>query len=394
MRERKLIAAAMKSREAYEVIAQSPVPGALDEVLAPVWAGVQGFYERDPDATEFDPDVGTFPRQSNPKRNLELSQLAAEIYETDVSEANVRHMVLEQVRETRGMALAAAIAGHKPQEEITEALEAYGQSLETVGDDQPDTGPEWSGILQERIDRTNRMPVSPRILNSHINGGVCAGHNVTVFGRPESGKTALALTMACGFARRGKRVLYIGNEDPIQDLMVRAITNLTDCTADELAQDPDRYEREALEKGARNMVFRATAPGTVREIEALIKQHKPDVLFIDQLRNLQSGKSDNFTQLLDKNAQAVRALGKRFGLVTVSVTQAGDSASGRPILDMGDVDSSNTGIPGAADLMIGVGVTDALDRAGQRVLSLCKNKLGALRSSVTVQLDPFRSKMK
>jgi hypothetical protein len=25
---------------------------------------------------------------------------------------------------------------------------------------------------------------------------------------------------------------------------------------------------------------------------------------------------------------------------------------------------------------------------------LCKNKLGALRSSVTVQLDPFRSKMK
>jgi archaellum biogenesis ATPase FlaH len=394
MRERKLIAAAMKSREAYEVIAQSPVPGALDEVLAPVWAGVQGFYERDPDATEFDPDVGTFPRQSNPKRNLELSQLAAEIYETDVSEANVRHMVLEQVRETRGMALAAAIAGHKPEQEIADALAEYQTALEPPDTGGVSEGPDWAGVLNQRIDRSNRMPVSPRILNQHINGGVCPGHNVTVFGRPESGKTALALTMACGFARRGKRVLYIGNEDPIQDLMVRAITNLTDCTADELAQDPDRYEREALEKGARNMVFRATAPGTVREIEALIKQHKPDVLFIDQLRNLQSGKSDNFTQLLDKNAQAVRALGKRFGLVTVSVTQAGDSASGRPILDMGDVDSSNTGIPGAADLMIGVGVTDALDRAGQRVLSLCKNKLGALRSSVTVQLDPFRSKMK
>lgn len=393
MRERKLIAAAMKSREAYEVIAASPVPGALDEILAPVWKGVAGFYERDPDATEFDPDVGTFPRQSNPKRNLELSQLAAEIYATDVSEANVRHMVLEQVRETRGMALAAAIAGHKPEQEIADALaefqNALGEGVTEVQD-----GPDWAGVLNQRIDRTNRMPVSPRVLNQHINGGVCPGHNVTVFGRPESGKTALALTMACGFARRGKRVLYIGNEDPIQDLMVRAITNLTDCTAEELAQDPDRYEREALEKGARNMVFRSTAPGTTREIEALIKQHKPDVLFIDQLRNLQSGKSDNFTQLLDKNAQAVRAFGKKYGLVTVSVTQAGDSASGRPILDMGDVDSSNTGIPGAADLMIGVGVTDALDRAGQRVLSLCKNKLGAVRSSVTVQLDPFRSKMK
>lgn len=396
MLERKLIAAAMKSRDAYNVIAASPVPDGLDEVLGPVWKGVQGFYERDPDAGSFDPDVGTFPRQSNPKRNLELSQLASELYAMDVSEANVRHMVLEQVRETRGMALAAALAGHKPQDEITEALEAYELALGTGEEtgNGVEEGPDWTGVLSSRTNIANRMPISPRILNQHIGGGVCPGHNVTLFGRPEAGKTALALTMACGFARRGKRVLYIGNEDPVQDLMVRAITNLTDATADEVTQDPAHYERLALERGASRMVFRATAPGTIREIEALIKQHKPDVLFVDQLRNLSSGKSDNFTQLLDKNAQAVRALGKRYGLVTVSVTQAGDSASGRPILDMGDVDSSNTGIPGAADLMIGVGVTEALERNGQRMLSLCKNKLGVVRAAVPVQLDPFRSKMR
>jgi hypothetical protein len=152
MRERKLIAAAMKSREAYEVIAQSPVPGALDEVLAPVWAGVQGFYERDPDATEFDPDVGTFPRQSNPKRNLELSQLASEIYGTDVSEANVRHMVLEQVRETRGMALAAALAGHKPEQEIADALAAYQDAVEPQDTGGVPEGPDWAGELTARIE--------------------------------------------------------------------------------------------------------------------------------------------------------------------------------------------------------------------------------------------------
>jgi len=117
------------------------------------------------------------------------------------------------------------------------------------------------------------------------------------------------------------------------------------------------------------------------------------VLLVDQLRNITSAKSDNYTQLLDKNAQAVRALGKKYDLVTISVTQAGDSASGRAILGMGDVDSSNTGIPGAADVMIGVGVTEALDRSGQRMLSLPKNKLGA-HSQVLVSFDPYRSKMK
>ena len=61
---------------------------------------------------------------------------------------------------------------------------------------------------------------------------------------------------------------------------------------------------------------------------------------------------------------------------------------------MGDVDSSNTGIPGAADLMIGVGVTDALEKAGQRLLSLPKNKLGVVRAAIPVSLDPYRSKMK
>ncbi len=397
MLDRKLLAAAMRSRGAYESVLSSPVAEAFDEVLGPVWRAVVGYYERDGEAASVDPEVLAAilePGANSPKHKREVIALVQGLASEEVSTENVRALIKDQQRETLGMALAAAIAGRKTEQEIQDALAAYESILDGPERVEEGTGPDWTGVLRGRIDRTNRMPVSPRVLNQHIAGGVCPGHNITIFGRPESGKTALALTMACGFARRGKRVLYIGNEDPVEDLMVRAITNLTDATSDEISQDPDRYEREALENGAKNMVFRATAPGTVREIDTLIKQHKPDVLFVDQLRNLQSGKSDNFTQLLDKNAQAVRAFGKKYNLVTVSVTQAGDSASGRSVLDMGDVDSSNTGIPGAADLMIGVGVTEALDNAGQRVLSLCKNKLGVVRAQVPVALDPYRSKMK
>jgi archaellum biogenesis ATPase FlaH len=393
--ERKLVGAALQSRAAFEALAGSEEVGHFDPALLALYMAASSFYQQDPAAESVDVDIlaaSLAGSKLNPRKGRELAELVRTLAGEEVSVENIRGYLLAQGQERKGMALASAIAGRRPEEEIREALEGYTASL-AAPVAAVDDAPQWGDALRSRIDRSNRLTVSPKALNEHLSGGVCPGHNLTIFGRPEAGKTALAITMACGFARRGLKVLYIGNEDPIQDLMVRVVSNLTDATVEEIAADPDHFEREALKKGASHMVMRATSPGSIREIEALIKQHKPDVLFVDQLRNINSGKSDNFTQLLDKNAQAVRALGKRYGLVTISVTQAGDSASGRAILDMGDVDSSNTGIPGAADVMIGVGVTEALDRSGQRMLSLCKNKLGT-HAQVLVSLDPFRSKIK
>lgn len=397
MLERKLVAASLWSRSAYDAVAASGEADSFDDVLQTVFRAIGTFYARDPDAARADPTLLAASLLSvslNPKRGRECADTLASLAAEEVSVDNVREYLADQVRDRTAMALASALAAKRPEEEVKAALTAYQDAL--VGEEKGETddaAPTWGDALRSRVDLANRLVVSPRSLNEHLRGGVCPGHNITIFGRPESGKTALALTMACGFARRKKKVLYIGNEDPIQDLMTRAITNLADASVDDLAQDPDRYERDAMLAGAGNLVMRSTAPGTLREVEALVRQHQPDVLFVDQLRNITSGKSDNYTQLLDRNAQAVRALGKKYNMVTVSVTQAGDSAEGRPVLGMGDVDSSNTGIPGAADVMIGVGVTEALDKSGQRVLSLCKNKLGT-HSQVLVQFDPFRSKMK
>ncbi len=396
MLERKLIAAALQDRSAYHTIAASAVPDGFDDMVKPVWDALVGYYERDGSAAHADAEligktVGA--GHMNPKKGREMESLVIELANETVSIENVRAYVAQTIKDRAGMALASAIAGRKPEAEISAALQEFSNALD-AGPTEEAEQDGWAGILKKQVDPSNRMLVSPRVLNQHIRGGVAPGHNVTIFGRPESGKTALAITMACGFARRGKRVLYVGNEDPIQDLMVRVITNLTGKSADELAVDPDKWEAEALKSGAANMVLKATSPGTMREVEALVKLHKPDVLFVDQLRNITAGKTGSYTELLDKNAQGVRALGKKYGMVTISVTQAGDSAQGRPILDMGDVDSSNTGIPGAADLMIGVGVTDDLDRQGLRMLTLCKNKLGVVKPNITVELDPYRSKMK
>jgi len=129
------------------------------------------------------------------------------------------------------------------------------------------------------------------------------------------------------------------------------------------------------------------------ELSALVKRYQPKVLIVDQMRNLRIAKTDNYTQGLDHIAQGLRALAKQNDIVTIGITQAGDSASGRPVLEMGDVDSSNTGIPGAADVLIGLGVTDTLRNAGQRVLSISKNKISGRHGYFTVNIDEQTSRI-
>jgi KaiC/GvpD/RAD55 family RecA-like ATPase len=216
---------------------------------------------------------------------------------------------------------------------------------------------------------------------------------VTVFARPEAGKTAFALTLATGFAKRGHKVLYVINEDPAPDIMIRAIQMAAGRSREALTADPTGSERAALAAGVGNLYVRELAPGTLAEIDRLVRKYGPAVLVVDQLRNVHGAKTDNFTQKLDQVAQGVRALGKKYGLVTIGVTQAGDSARGKAVLDDGDIDSSNTGIPGAADVLIGIGMTEQLQQSGLRMLSLCKNKANFVHGHFQVRVDPMTGRM-
>ena len=62
-------------------------------------------------------------------------------------------------------------------------------------------------------------------------------------------------------------------------------------------------------------------------------------------------------------------------------------------MDLGDVDYSNTGIPGQADLMIGLGANDNHKAAGEIVISLPKNKVSAVHEAFAVSTEPHLSKI-
>lgn len=390
-----LCSAALKSRGAYETIKTSGEAEVLPEELIAVWKGIERFYDNDPEAKSADPEaVKTFAAQglSNPKHVEFLARQIERVSEAKVSAANVAE-VLRLVQKDRVQdSLAHALASRQSEERIEALITEWNQLATPILESDADIN--WAETVRGRLDIKGRIPVTPKSLNEYLGGGLLPGHNVVIFARPEAGKTALCLTLATGFAYKGHRCLYVINEDAVQDLAVRALSCITQRTGDQLREDLDDSLSLGLKKGLGNLMLRELSPGSLRELEALVRRHKPSVLIVDQLRNLRTSKTDNYTQGLDHNAQGIRALGKRYGLVTISTTQAGDSGNNKAILDMGDIDSSNTGIPGAADVLIGLGVNDQLRNAGQRVISISKNKVSGRHGYFSVNINEPISRVK
>ena len=105
------------------------------------------------------------------------------------------------------------------------------------------------------------------------------------------------------------------------------------------------------------------------------------------------------TQRMEHNAIRFRSLLNREKLIGLSVTQAGDRSQGHnqdgPLyLSAGDVDSSRVGLPGTADLQVGIGSNKEMMARGLRMLNFAKNKLSSdpgSREPLIVRFDLARS---
>ena len=157
-----------------------------------------------------------------------------------------------------------------------------------------------------------------------------------------------------------------------------------------IEQNAERAQECIDKQGWNNLIIKGLAPGTFPQIRCLIEDNKPHVLIIDQLRNIDV-KSENRTTALERAATEARNIAKG-GLLVISLTQAGDSAKGKLVLTRGDVDSSNVGIPGNTDIMIGIGADEEMERQGLRCISLPKNK-GGSHTPFNVQFNTAISKV-
>ena len=194
--------------------------------------------------------------------------------------------------------------------------------------------------------------------------------------------------MVAGFLKQELGVLYVGNEDPASDILLRLICRLSKMPKHAVMENPDEAERRAYARGYDNLVIASLAPGNFFEIRKLVETHKPGVVVLDQLRNLEVN-SESRVQALEKAATEARNLAKKYSLLVVSVTQAGESAEGKAILGRDDIDFSKTGIPAQVDLMIGIGADSTMEAHGIRTISLPKNKLSGRHDHFVCTVNPI-----
>lgn len=398
--ELKLLAALAASRESYSKLKDY----LTDEDFTPqaliVWAKIKQFYETDPGATLVDMDLVLSKLErdlANPK-HFEMFKTLVSSFPRDVSTLNVTKEFIDSKKHNIGLKLSHALAAGEKEQNVRVLVDSYLQYLDAEDlDDSQLTGKynvHTKTSVKDLIpsfDESVRIPLYPSSLNDRIGGGTLPGHMVFIFGRPEIGKTLNAINLARRPCKLGKRGIYFGNEDPMDSVVQRAVASFSGLTWEQCLQDPDRADTLAQEAGLGNLTFVAMYPGSVSEIRELVHEHRPDFFILDQITNItsSSGKADagNFTLQLGAAMRGLRNIAKRYGCVGIAFAQAGDSAEGKLVLDMGDVDWSNTAMQAACDVMIGVGMDKEYESRDMRMFSLCKNKVSGDHSYFGVRVD-------
>jgi hypothetical protein len=384
MQDQTILAAAIASREAWEKVRKHITASELTPLVGFWWKYLNDAYARDKQARSLDKAtlraLGE-PGISNPKQ---ASSILSVLDMDEVSSPlNIVQIVLELKRKNLTAEFAAAsLSGEK--QKADKILEALNEVWEADSLDSADAG-EWrdasaAASLFSKVGTDKRVPFACPSVNGRLSGGILPGQHVVIFGRTEIGKSSFVIDCAARLLKRQQRILYIGNEDQIDILKMRMMGRVLKVPQAELEREPERHAAE-FKQYEDNLLMTQLYNGSIDSIRKRVIEWEPTVLVIDQFRNLQSD-ADGLTRGMESNAIKLRALLLEYGLIGISVTQANDRSERHgqeaPIyLQTGDVDSSRVGLPGQADLLIGIGANTEMKQRGQRFISFCKNKLSS-----------------
>lgn len=363
------------------------------------------YYENDSSATAVDVDVLlTAIQAKSPLQYEKISALVDGLPES--SSINLIDALVSQRLQRIGSELTQAIASND--QEAVDKLMIERTEVRELGI-QADGGDPLLEVYQgahlddltDVLREGEGFKLLPGLLDDIVYD-LMPGDHIAVYGMVNRGKSAVGIQIACDFAYEGKKVLYIGNEDPAKRMIIRIVCNLVGAPLKDVQDDQDGFTRCAIDNGYENIIFKELAPGSVNEVKRLIEHFKPDVCVIDQARNITPNAKAGANEAgnLEKIFRELRMLYKEKKVIGVSITQAGDKdAQGKPLaqkvkLEQNDIADSKYGVAAQLDVMIGVGATEAMVNQGQLYLNVCKNKASGIHDGVQAYIDIFTSSVK
>ena len=243
----------------------------------------------------------------------------------------------------------------------------------------------------------NRFKFNIESLSRHV-FGIGPGEFGVIFALPETGKSAFALSLCCapnGFCDQGIKVLYLGNEERTERMMLRAIQSYTGMTKDEISANPKRA-KAIFSRIADLLVMNDVQDWDLTRIEAYIEHIDAQVVVLDQGDKLHLASNTNYSashERLRELFKSLREMAKRRNCALLTVSQASAEAKGRTRLSPFDMEGSKIGKAAETDLIIGIGKHEAGDIDdsevdNSRYLTVSKNKLSGWHGTIIVQIEP------
>lgn len=395
--ERAILSACIASRTNYETVIQSlggePFTSAFSPVAKACAELLEDFYAIDPDAGACSREALVVRAQEKAYNPHHVKAIEDFVRGLDgaVSVPNLVHDIRQHRRHRIGDKLAGLLANRTEGGELDSLLEQY-HTLKGEPDELATEEDTYCNVSVESLFDAGRadgrtIPFGLPSLDKYTAGGARPGHHILVYARPEIGKSLLCIDRTAYWIESGYRVLHIENEEPLFDTTMRLVGRVCRRTREEINANRGKAQAVLDGKGYERFTGISLSPGNFQSISKLVDKHKPHIVVLNQLRNIDVG-DDNRVTALEKAAVGARNLAKSRGVIVVSVTQAGDSAEGKQFLELSDIDFSKTGIPGAIDLAIGIGASQEDKRFGIRTINLPKNKLGGEHGSFQVKIYP------
>lgn len=379
--EHKLLGAAIHDRSLYDAVEGALKERGLSDYGQIIWDSVRDYYARDSASNSVDTELlgellaNKYSRSADNLRDI----LGDCQYDNSVS-GNIRELVTTINRRGIGNSLVYHLDKGDEARSIALMNEYIGSELDEdeeihFGADDPLGDQSRAGI--------ERIPLFPAKLDARLQGGVFRQSQVCVFARPNTGKSTFCINTAVALAKNGYKVLYITNEEPVRVVVAGCIARFVNKSHVEVLQDPRRYHSAAVEAGLGNISFREFWPGTVPDIKRVLDIVKPDVLVLDQLYNMALQSKEGAVQAFGTFSSILRSIAKEREIISIVVTQAGESAEKKMILGQADIEWSNTGVCAQMDLMIGIAASDQMKSEGRLMLSFPRWKFGP-------QIEPFQ----